>query len=174
VENERQTEELARHAVAVLFAAGGPVKSEVAARALGASQDEMEAALCMLRDRPPLGLRLQRSGGDLELVSDPASARFVEALLGLDRPTRLSRAALETLAIFAYRQPTTRAEVESVRGVNSDSAITTLLNRGLIAETGRKETVGRPVLYATTPEFLQHLGLESLQDLPPLTEARTA
>jgi segregation and condensation protein B len=172
VENERQTEELARHAVAVLFAAGGPVKSEVAARALGASQDEMEAALRMLRDRPPLGLRLQRSGGDLELVSDPASARFVQALLGLDRPARLSRAALETLAIVAYRQPTTRAEVEAVRGVNSDSAVTTLLNRGLIAETGRKETVGRPVLYATTPEFLQHLGLESLQDLPSLPEAR--
>lgn len=172
MENGRQAEDLARHAVAVIFAAGGPVKLEAAAKALGVTHAEMEEALFLLRECPPLGLRLQRSGGDLELVSDPASARFVEALLGLDRPARLSRAALESLAIVAYRQPTTRAEVEAVRGVNSDSAITTLLNRGLIAEAGRKETVGRPVLYATTPEFLQHLGLESLLDLPPLPEAR--
>jgi segregation and condensation protein B len=168
VEQVCRAEELARHLVAVLFAAGGPVKLEAATRALGVTNDEMEPALVLLREHPPLGLRLQRSAGELELVSDPASARFVEALLGVERPARLSRAALETLAIVAYRQPATRGEVEAVRGVNCDSAITTLLNRGLIAESGRKETVGRPVLYATTPEFLQHLGLESLQDLPPL------
>jgi segregation and condensation protein B len=173
VEAEREIEALAGHAVAVLFVAGGPVKQAEAARVLGATQEQMEAVLRLLRERPPMGLRVQCSGGELELVSDSASARFVEALLGLDRPARLSRAALETLAIVAYRQPATRAEVEAVRGVNSDSAVTTLLNRGLIAEVGRKETVGRPALYATTPEFLQHLGMDSLEDLPPLPEARS-
>ena len=92
----------------------------------------------------------------------------METLLGLDRPAKLSRAALETLAIIAYRQPVTRGDVEAVRGVNSDSAVTTLLNRGLITDVGRKEGAGRPTLYATTPEFLQLLGVESLDDLPAL------
>lgn len=166
--DDRRIEELARHAVAVFFAAGGPVRLDVAARALGVSSEEMLPVVRLLRERPPIGLSLQQSGEEVELVTDPRSAPFVEALLGLDRPVRLSRAALETLAIVAYRQPATRAEIEAIRGVNSDSAVTTLLNRGLIAEAGRKEAAGRPVLYATTPEFLQHLGLRSLGDLPSL------
>jgi len=131
---------------------------------------QVEDALLFLRDHPPLGLRIQRSDDNLELVTDPESARYVEALLGLDRPVRLSRAALETLAIVAYRQLVTRSEVEAVRGVNSDSAITTLLNRGLIDEVGRRETVGRPALYGTTSEFLQLLGLDSVSDLPLLPQ----
>ena len=163
-------EQLASHLVAVLFASGDPLSLEVVARALDASLEETEGALRLLRDQPPLGLRVQRQGDELELVTDPASARFVEALLGVDRPVKLSRAALETLSIVAYRQPATRGEVEAIRGVNSDSAVTTLLNRGLIAEVGRRETVGRPALYGTTPEFLQHLGLNSLDNLPPLPE----
>ncbi len=161
---------LAQHLAAVLFAGGGPVKMEDAARALGVGAAELEEALRYLRDNPPLGLRVQRHTDELELVSDPRSAHYVEALLGLDRPTKLSRAALETLAIVAYRQPVTRSEIEAIRGVNSDSALTTLLNRGLISEVGRRETVGRPALYGATPEFLQHLGLDSMEDLPPLPE----
>lgn len=160
----------ARHLVAVLFAGGGPVKLDDAARALGISQEKLEDAALYLQENPPLGLQLQRNGSELELVSDPSSARYVESLLGLDRPVKLSRAALETLAIVAYRQPVTRGDVESLRGVNSDSAVTTLLNRGLVEEVGRRETVGRPVLYGTTAEFLQYLGLNSLQSLPPLPE----
>jgi segregation and condensation protein B len=81
---------------------------------------------------------------------------------------RLSRAALESLAVIAYRQPVTRAEIDHVRGVNSDSPVATLLSRGLVAEVGRKETVGHPALLATTPECLQYLGLRSLAELPPL------
>ncbi len=168
--NGLQPRELARHLVAVLFAGGGPVRQEEAARALGVTAGELEIAIQYLWAEPPLGLRVIRHEADLELVSDPGSARYVEALLGLDRPVRLSRAALETLAIVAYRQPVTRGEVEAVRGVNSDSAVTTLLNRGMISEVGRKETVGRPALYGSTSEFLQHLGLDSLEDLPKLPE----
>ncbi len=160
--------DLSRHLVAVLFAGGGPLGLEVVARALGAPRAEVEEALLFLKGHPPLGLRIQRSGDELELVSDPESARYVESLLGLDRPVRLSRAALETLAIVAYRQPATRGEVEAVRGVSSDSAMTTLVNRGLICEAGRRETVGHPAIYETTGEFLQLLGLDSLEDLPPL------
>lgn len=162
--------EQARHLVAMLFVGGGPLRVEVAARVLNVTPVRLAEALRFLHQHPPLGLRVQVQGDELELVSDPASARYVEALLGLDHPVKLSRAALETLAIVAYRQPVTRGEVEAVRGVNSDSAITTLLNRGLIAEVGRKETVGRPMLYATTPEFLQHLGLPRLEDLPALPD----
>lgn len=162
--------DMARHLVAVLFAGGGPVKQEEVARALGVPTAQVADLLRHLRENPPLGLRVQSQGDELELVTDPESARYVEALLGLDRPVRLSRAALETLAIVAYRQPVTRGEVEAIRGVNSDSAMTTLLNRGLIAEVGRKESVGRPVLYGSTPEFLQYLGLSSLEELPPLPE----
>lgn len=163
---ELSAADLGRHLVAVLFAGGGPLRQEEAARVLGVSTADLESALEFLRENPPLGLRVQRSGNELELVSDPDSARYVEAMLGLDRPTRLSRAALETLAIVAYRQPVTRGDVEAIRGVNSDSAITTLVNRGLISEIGRREGIGRPVLYGSTPEFLQYLGLESLADLP--------
>jgi segregation and condensation protein B len=81
---------------------------------------------------------------------------------------RLSRAALEALAVIAYRQPVTRGEIDTVRGVNSDSAVATLLARSLIAEVGRRDTIGRPALLALTPECLQYLGLQSLAELPPL------
>jgi segregation and condensation protein B len=81
---------------------------------------------------------------------------------------RLSRAALEALAVIAYRQPVTRGEIDAVRGVNSDSAVATLLARSLIAEVGRRDTIGRPALLALTPDCLQYLGLQSLAELPPL------
>ena len=85
-----------------------------------------------------------------------------------DDVRNLSRAALEVLAVIAYRQPATRAEIEAIRGVNGDRAISTLLARGLIEEVGRRETVGRPVMFGTTLGFLEHLGLRSLEDLPPV------
>jgi segregation and condensation protein B len=97
----------------------------------------------------------------------------VERFLGAPPPARLSRAALEALAIVAYRQPVTRGEIDAVRGVDSDSAVSTLLSRGLIAEVGRRETLGRPALLATTPECLQYLGIRSLDELPPLAGANS-
>lgn len=160
--------ESAKHLVALLFAAPSALEMETAARVLKLTRDDLVDALAFLENHPPLGLRVQKSGDSLELVTDPESAPFVEEMLGLNRPVKLSRAALETLAIVAYRQPVTRGDVEAVRGVNSDSAITTLLNRGLIVEMGRRDTVGRPVLYGTTSEFLQYLGLSGIDSLPPL------
>ncbi|MEA3060175.1 MAG: segregation and condensation protein, partial [Sphingomonadales bacterium] len=103
-----------------------------------------------------------------QLTTAPASSAVVERFLGAPPPVRLSRAALEALAVIAYRQPVTRGEIDAVRGVNSDSAVTTLLGRSLVVEVGRRESVGRPALLALTPDCLQYLGLHSLAELPPL------
>ena len=116
-------------------------------------------------------MRLQRSGNRVQLVTAPELAPSVERFLGLEARARLSRAALETLAIIAYRQPITRPKIESIRGVGSDSVLRTLLSVGLIEEVGRAPTVGRPILYSTTFEFLQHFGLRSLEELPALDES---
>ena len=116
------------------------------------------------------GLRLQRAGSRVQFVTAPEVALYVERFLGLERRKRLSRAALETLAIIAYRQPITRPEIEAIRGVGSDSVLRTLLSTGLIKDVGRAPTVGRPILYGTTFEFLQHFGLQGLDELPPLDE----
>lgn len=96
----------------------------------------------------------------------PENARFVAALLGLPLTAKLTSAALETLSVVAYRQPITRGQIEAVRGVNSDRALASLLQHSLVAEVGRAQTVGRPALFATTPEFLQQFGLTSLEELP--------
>jgi segregation and condensation protein B len=109
---------------------------------------------------------VQRTDDAVQLVSAPENARFVAALLGLPTQTRLTTAALETLAVVAFRQPITRSQIEFIRGVNSDRALAGLLQHGLVAEVGRAATVGRPALFGTTPEFLQQFGLTSLSALP--------
>ena len=119
-----------------------------------------------LRER---GLRLQRNAGRVQLTTAPELASQVEHFLGLEATSHLSRAALETLAIIAYQQPVTRPQVDSIRGVNSDSMLKSLLSKGLVQESGRADGPGRPILYSTTPEFLQHFGLSSIIELPPLT-----
>jgi segregation and condensation protein B len=101
-------------------------------------------------------------------VTAPESSAAVERFIGVQSQPRISGAALEVLAIIAYRQPITRAQVEALRGVDSGGVIRALMGRELIAESGRLETVGRPILYATTPDFLRQFGLGSLADLPPL------
>ncbi len=160
--------EIAGQLVAVLFAAAGPLSFVDVARVLEVPNDRLEDVCAFLDRQPPPGLVLQRHGGLLQLTTAPAATLAVERFLGSPAPVRLSKAALEALAIIAYRQPVTRGEIDSVRGVDSDSAVTTLLTRGLIAEVGRRETIGRPALLATTPECLQYLGLKSLSELPPL------
>jgi segregation and condensation protein B len=159
---------LAGHLVAVLFAAAGPLSPAEAASALDISPERLDEVLGLLEREPPTGLALQRHEDRLQLTTAPASAAVVERFLVAPPPARLSRAALEALAVLAYRQPVTRGEIDAVRGVNSDSAVATLLARGLAAEVGKRETVGRPALLALTPECLQYLGLRSLSELPPL------
>ncbi len=151
----------------LLFVAGEPVAVgqlaavlELSEEVVGAALDEL-ARMCAER-----GIRLQRHGDHVQLVSAPEAAAVIRRFLGLQSTTRLSIAALEVLAIIAYRQPVTRAQVEAIRGVDSSSIIRALLARELIVEAGRLESVGRPILYATTTTFLQQFGLSSLQDLP--------
>ncbi len=163
--------DVAGHLVAVLFAAAGPLSAEDAARILDISTERLEQVCALLHREPPVGLALQRFDDRLQLTTASTSAAVVERFLGAPPPVRLSRAALEALAVTAYRQPVTRGEIDVVRGVNSDSAVATLLARGLVAEVGRRETVGRPALLGVTPECLQYLGLASLNDLPPLPDS---
>jgi segregation and condensation protein B len=153
----------------LLFVAGEPVTVAQLARALEAPPDAVEAALEELTARyAERGVRVQRHGEHIQLVSAPEAARAVGRFLGVQASGRLSSAALEVLAIIAYRQPLTRAQVDAIRGVDSSGTVRALLARDLIQEAGRLETVGRPILYATTPAFLQQFGLTSLADLPPL------
>jgi len=154
---------------ALLFVAEGPTTVERLAAALEVEVEAVEEALRELAEEyRERGIRIERLGKRVQLVSAPEAAPYVERFLGLGTTGKLSRAALETLAIIAYRQPITRAGIEAIRGVNSDSVLRTLLSWGLIEEVGRLEQAGRPILYGTTFAFLQHFGLQSLDDLPPL------
>ena len=151
----------------LLFVADRPVTAEHLAAALDLPVEEVGAALQALREEyQARGIRIQQKGDRLQLVSAPEAGTYIERFLGLEISGRLTTAALEALSIVAYRQPVTRAQVEAIRGVNSDSVLRTLVRRGLIEEIGRDESVGRPILYGTTFEFLQQFGLGSLQDLP--------
>ncbi len=117
--------------------------------------------------------RLACVAGSWQFVSQPEYAPWLKALVGHKlRPPRLSQPGLETLAIIAYRQPLTRAEIEQVRGVSVDGVMQTLVERGLVAQVGRAEVVGRPMNYGTTALFLEHFGLRSLEDLPAADELR--
>jgi segregation and condensation protein B len=154
---------------ALLFVAPGTVSVSQLATALEVTPRQVEKSLETLEDGyAQRGLRLQKHKGDLRLTSAPETATLVERFLDLEATQRLSAAALECLSIIAYQQPITRPGVDAIRGVNSDSVMRTLLSNGLIEETGREEGPGRPILYVTTPEFLQHFGLKALEELPPL------
>jgi segregation and condensation protein B len=151
----------------LLFVAGEPVAVGQLAAVLELSEEVVGAAIDELaRACTGRGVRLQRHGDHVQLVSAPEAAAVIRRFLGLQSTARLSIAALEVLAIIAYRQPVTRAQVEAIRGVDSSSIIRSLLTRELIVEAGRLESVGRPILYATSATFLQQFGLSSLQDLP--------
>jgi segregation and condensation protein B len=154
---------------ALLFVSAEPVAPLQLATTLDLSVSEVEQGLRQLDDElKRRGLRLQCHGGRVQLTTAPQMAEIVERFLGLEATSRLSRAALETLAIVAYQQPVTRPYLEGVRGVSSDGVIKSLLSKGLVQEVGRAEGPGRPILYGTTPEFLQHFGLNSLAELPAL------
>ena len=138
--------------------------------------DDLTAALEELareHESAARSYRLACVAGAWQFVTQPEFSPWLKALVGVkNRPTRLSQAALETLAIIAYRQPVTRAEVEQVRGVNIDGTMQTILERGLVIQSGRAEVVGRPALYGTTPLFLEYFGLRGLEDLPAADELR--
>lgn len=154
---------------AILFTAPEPLSITDLAQTLERKEAEINALLeAWGEGQDDRGIRLQRLGKRVQLVSAPEAAPYIERLLGLQLPTRLSSAALETLAIIAYRQPTTRPEIEALRGVDCSGVLRTLIHMGLIEEAGRASSPGRPFLYTTTFDFLRHFGLQSLEELPPL------
>jgi len=160
---------LAAKIEAILFVSAEPVALTQLATALDVTASVVERGLKELDESlGGRGLRLQRNAGRVQLTTAPELALQVEHFLGLEATSHLSRAALETLAIIAYQQPVTRPQVDSIRGVNSDSMLKSLLSKGLVQESGRADGPGRPILYSTTPEFLQHFGLSSIIELPPL------
>lgn len=166
-----RTATLLQQVEAILFVADRPVGVSELARVVGAPPDAVEDAIALLEERcHGRGIALQRHGEGLQFVSHPDSSHAVQRFLGMEMSAKLSAAMLETLAIVAYRQPVTRAQVEEIRGVNPDHALGGLLTRGLIEEVGRLAAVGRPALFGTTFEFLRAFGLRSLDDLPPVAE----
>lgn len=156
---------------ALLFAASGQVSPSQLASALELPLRDIEEGLSVLESvLNTRGIRLQRHAGRVQLTTAPEYAPAVERFAGLEASNRLSRAALEALAIIAYQQPVTRPEIDSIRGVNSDGVLKSLLSKGLIEEAGRAERPGRPILYTSTADFLSHFGLASLGELPPIAE----
>ena len=153
---------------ALLFAAPGLSSVEQLSQAMGVSKSEVEKSLEALSAHLTLehGLRLQKIKNQYQLITAPEYGEIIEKFLGLEVTSRLTQAALEVLAIVAYKQPATRPEIDSIRGVVSDGVVKSLLAKGLIEELGRSEAIGRPILYGVTNEFFQHFGLESLDQLP--------
>ncbi len=156
----------------LLFVSGRPLTCAELRKLLGCDESALERALARLEQDLGVaqrGIRLQILGEQVQLVTAPEYAHYVAALLGLPMTAKLTTAALETLAVISYRQPITRSQIEAIRGVNSDRALASLLQHGLVAEVGRAQTVGRPALFATTAEFLQLFGLTRLEQLPHVT-----
>ena len=158
---------------AILFVSGEAVTVDDLAAALGLSRqdtlwaaDELERQL----EQNRRGITVKRYGDHLRLETRAEFAPYVERLLQPVQRQSLSQTVMETLAVIAYRQPATKGDVEQVRGVKCDYSIQSLLQKGLIKEVGRKEALGRPILYATTDAFLEHFGISDIRELPPLPD----
>lgn len=155
---------------ALLFVAKNPLTAELLGEILELGLLEIEELLSKLRARYAVdfcGLTLLEINGGYKLGTKPEVARYIEILY--KQPAQaLSNAALEVLSIIAYKQPVTRGEIDFIRGVQSDRALSTLVEKGLVKDVGRKDGPGRPILYATTEQFLLHFGLRSLDDMPNL------
>jgi len=156
---------------AILFVVDEPVTAHALAQVLEVPLDAIQAALTELHREyvdDGRGFVLREVAGGWRLYTDPSAAPYVERFALSGRTGRLSQAALETLAIIAYKQPVTRAQVSEIRGVDADTGVRGLVSRGLVGEVGRDQAPGQPVLYGTTPDFLERLGLRSVDELPPL------
>jgi segregation and condensation protein B len=180
LQEKQETTQIAAAIESLLFVSGRPLEYAELRKLLNIDDASLTNGLQTLThqlESQERGIRLQRLGVQVQLVTAPENARYIAALLDLPMTARLTTAAMETLSVISYRQPITRAQIEAIRGVNSDRVVASLILHGLIAEIGRAQTVGRPALFATTPEFLQQFGLTSLEQLPrtdmkaPLTES---
>jgi len=169
IQDKPSTINIATAIESVLFVSGRPLEYDELRKLLdidASALDDGLQALARQLESQERGIRLQHLGTQVQLVTAPENARYVAALLGLPLTARLTTAAMETLAVIGYRQPITRSQIEAVRGVNSDRALASLIQHGLVMEIGRAQTIGRPALFSTTPEFLQQFGLTSLHQLP--------
>ncbi|WP_287152734.1 SMC-Scp complex subunit ScpB [Candidatus Solincola tengchongensis] len=158
---------------AMLFVSGEPVTPRRLAEALGCDEVRVISALQELSaeyQAENRGIQLRAVGGGWRLHTHPAYASYVEKLLLSSKRARLTRAAVETLAIIAYLQPITRGQIANLRGVQSENVVKVLVEMGLVAEAGKEKAPGGPALYVTTEKFLEHFGLRSLEELPPLEE----
>jgi len=171
---EREEAEIAAAVEAILFAAGEPVHGKEIAAALGGVDEAgIESAVETIErryDREGAGLALERVAGGYRIVTRPAVGDSVRRFFRQRNRTRFSPAALETLAIVAYRQPITAPEIQAIRGVDPSAALKSLLERRLVRILGRKRVVGNPILYGTSKQFLVHFGLDRLSDLPSIDE----
>ncbi len=169
LQEKQATTQIAAAIESLLFVSGRPLAYAELRKLLDVDDTDLTCGLQLLNDQlesQERGIRLQRLGEQVQLVTAPENAHYIAALLDLPMTARLTTAAMETLAVISYRQPITRAQIEAIRGVNSDRAVASLVQHGLIVEIGRAQTIGRPALFATTPEFLQQFGLTSLEQLP--------
>ncbi|MCE5342405.1 MAG: SMC-Scp complex subunit ScpB [Eubacteriales bacterium] len=168
----------AAHAIeAILFVAGDAITLPELALALEITEIEAASAVEFLQkeyESQTRGIALKRYGDHLRLETCAEYAPYVERMLQPVQRQSLSQAAMETLAVIAYRQPATKGMVEQVRGVKCDYSVQSLLHKGLIQEVGRRESLGRPILYATTDRFLEHFGIADIRELPPLPEPEEA
>ena len=161
---------------AILFVAGEPVSIKDLARVLQMGEKELSRVLKEIKDEYDYenrGFLLKRFGSHVQLATRPLYSGDVVRLLQPVQQQSLSQAAMEMLAVVAYKQPVTRAEVEQIRGVKCDYSLQSLILKGLIEEAGRKDTIGRPIIYRTTDQFLSHFGIQSLEELPPMPEKET-
>jgi len=168
-----EREEIKSIIESLLFVADGPVTLQRLQEVIdGNSRDDIRSALVALQEElenHPRGVRLVEVAGGYQMRTAKGNAEWVKKFLG-GRPASKRRATLETLAIIAYRQPITRAEIEAIRGVDVDGVINTLLERELIRAVARKDVPGRPFLYGTSPQFLELFNLKDLTQLPTLKE----
>ncbi len=158
---------------AVLFAAGDPVSLRDICNVLDMDQKEVLLIIKEMKDLYNFersGLQLIEAEGHYQFSTRPEHYEYIQKLHSPQRKQGLSQAALETLAIIAYKQPITRAEVDSIRGVQSDTAISTLIEKKLIQEVDRLDTIGRPIVYGTTIDFLKYFGLSTVNELPEILE----
>lgn len=162
-------EERLRALEAILFVASEPIPVAALTQLLDSDRETVEGMLSELaRRREDSGIVLRNVAGGWRLFTNKGATKVVERFIVSSRHARLTKAALETLAIVAYKQPVTRHQISAIRGVDSDGVLRALVDRGLVAEAGREDAPGRPALFATTPEFLERLGLASVGDLPPI------
>jgi segregation and condensation protein B len=160
--------EIANVIEGILFLSPKPVGKEDISKHLHVEMPLVDEAFSILRGRHSGGgLEVYKTSGGYELVTRKEYVEHHRAFFGEMDKSRLSRAALETLAVVAYKQPVTRSEIETIRGVNSTGTVRSLLDKGLIKISGKSENLGRAFLFSTTPEFLTYLGMQRIEDLPP-------